>query len=1521
MLVKFKVEREDGTYSISPLISLLPSVPFLSQVDVKRLNITSLDGYQAWLDGEEPRRMFAESTTLADRGARNGSTVVLGLRRDGSGKSVVTADEVIYGGSGGSAEAVPAAVSGHPSAPPSSSHGAGAAMPSSAAASAATAVAGAGAGASELEDAEPAAGPRGFRYFAGGGEGVHEREFPGIALRVQEETDKLLEEQIFTQRTGEGVPSRVLTSVRVTIQEAKKKGKVYGVVARSGMGAYALFIVEAQGWLGESFVVRDAIPMITGLEVSEEVDSNKGQSCRFTLAMEGRRLALRCDADGKARLLKALALGYERMYQGQPDREVFSLQVSSVKFATRHVSAAAAGNAGTGADVRATVLAAVDDPEVDLLLELEPALRSSAARRAAFEALINVVGMGAYDRDRNRQSRVLDLVDVLLAHPVLFPAAEISAVVKRLWSQQFVKELSARAIAQAALLETYAERVISCAIPQEVEFPPEFFSSSAAAAAATSAAPQAFSSGRGLARSANNAGSSGNLLNLALSPSLSSSATSSSSSSSWGAGVTLACVFYTDDNRVLVDASHNPPSVFLQSLYKGALDESSPDFEWLMLLGPMLPDRPTHHMVDGQDPFPLRTRFTEGVSKIKTMLGVASLGMLYDTPIYFEGTRTTLLCTASKIAEPNRFYGTAGNLMWQPLAKVDAELGARYGFSAVAGAAAVASKAGAPPSSSASPRSFIKDVIAFHQKVATPVPPGLYVAHLCSKSDFDGQHVVVHESCSNLPPMVKVRDSHLNRAEWCAILTQQSRFSGTTARPGPRPSISAAVAPPPVGGGATASAAPGGPEGEGEDLGEFEEALAAACGELRASLGVTWLGSLYIPEPIFLDETSQVQVIVFTEISSRPELPEAQASLGWIYKPLRFFEVKHYSVYAPVRYIQFMDATLSLSREVAQFDFMPPGNSDAERKATFAKGKQLKREFQRRTLWWEPMRWASRVAGWAVARLAAAAALAPQPGGGAATAGTSSSASAANGSGGGSTASSDPFPGTPGRTLASSLAAAGRLSVAASAVPSRLTVTSRLSEANSDISELNLDSFPVLTTAARLRRVIVLGLSAHGRVSSWEDVERSLTAALPKEWSDEDFEALEALTGRVETRKAQLLARWEARVQRREAEERDRRSPSGHDSGLEGSGEAAEADSDAKGRVSEDTEDSDWPRRAAARGDPAPPQAAPPPIPPKPKAFHFFPTAPGVRATSLLDVDDDAGETEAEEVAGEGRGEKRNINNGVDAGWSPALGAVSVHPAWGQAVALWVVEGCVEHALLRVVDEREIRVVQETVADLVDRTEARVKADLARLVTERAEREAALRRLEAQAAEEERRLDLARGEPVPDDIIAEVASAEGIYDPACDEAKPYGREVRDCIEDFGSTVSALEAVKAAVNQLCVLEEPVRAAANLSNRRASFSAPPTRRAPPPPPHASKQRSQVDVAADPMGTSSHQHHQHHQHPAPPPPSTTRTARSVTVSGRRGSKSLLEIAQELEERKQAVREQALRDIERAAHHTKKS
>jgi hypothetical protein len=256
--------------------------------------------------------------------------------------------------------------------------------------------------------------------------------------------------------------------------------------------------------------------------------------------------------------------------------------------------------------------------------DLEHRLRDPKVRRQFIERALDVVSSGHVDRDPAGRRRMLDAFDVMLRWPVMINAGAHVATVRRLWEQSLaLGGAPVRAKHQAARFAEHVAMLAQCGIPQEIEYPPEFFDAGDGPAADGTARRLSHSS------STSGAASSSAASVVPASPSSSpaapaqaqSSMSMAAAGSTYHAGLYLAVLFFTADGRVLATESLDLPAVFMHPLYTGALDESSPDFEWLTTLGSPLPDRPTHATVDGRDPHPLRTKFAESVGKVRVGLG------------------------------------------------------------------------------------------------------------------------------------------------------------------------------------------------------------------------------------------------------------------------------------------------------------------------------------------------------------------------------------------------------------------------------------------------------------------------------------------------------------------------------------------------------------------------------------------------------------------------------------------------------------------------------------------------------------------------------------------------------------------------------------------------------------------------------------------------------------------------------------------------------------------------------------
>jgi hypothetical protein len=129
------------------------------------------------------------------------------------------------------------------------------------------------------------------------------------------------------------------TQAKIVGRGAKKERRLL-VVARNWCGAYALFMVEARGWRGGSFVVESALPLVEGFKFVDE--KGKKDDCRFTVVVDSARLVrVVCTSKRKMRLAKALTLAYEMMLYDRaplaplPAVECLEMRVASVRFADR----------------------------------------------------------------------------------------------------------------------------------------------------------------------------------------------------------------------------------------------------------------------------------------------------------------------------------------------------------------------------------------------------------------------------------------------------------------------------------------------------------------------------------------------------------------------------------------------------------------------------------------------------------------------------------------------------------------------------------------------------------------------------------------------------------------------------------------------------------------------------------------------------------------------------------------------------------------------------------------------------------------------------------------------------------------------------------------------------------------------------------------------------------------------------------------------------------------------------------
>jgi hypothetical protein len=380
---------------------------------------------------------------------------------------------------------------------------------------------------------------------------------------------------------------------------------------------------------------------------------------------------------------------------------------------------------------------------------------------------------------------------------------------------------------------------------------------------------------------------------------------------------------------------------------------------------------------------------------------------------------------------------------------------------------------------------------------------------------------------------------------------------------------------------------------------------------------------------------------------------------------------------------------------------------------------------------------------------------------------------------------------------------------------------------------------------SKLRELVVSGLNS-GRVGSWEDVERSVAAA----WDREDFEGYERLVEVTEARKTSLLAKWNARAAATAAAaagssrsrlisdgsgtkltSTHRSSASSSRFGEESSDDIASGGSGGggrkarqrlqrgRGRDDEDGDDDDSggaaakPTLAASGSSGTLRLGTRPELPPN----------GGARAAMLSQ------KQQSTSPGGGGGGGAMGGSMGGGAGGaglpSPAkqhrrdaplffprtpnaprapLTPATVDQARAENLCHLIVDLCVETALVTAVELSALTREADHRKAL-----AREQADHE---SRRAAAEAALQALEAGSRETEARLAHLLRQPVQTGIVAALAASEGVH--IDDPDTPFAREVRECVTEFGKTMTALDTVKEALEALAVLEAPRRKAAQI-----------------------------------------------------------------------------------------------------------
>jgi len=279
------------------------------------------------------------------------------------------------------------------------------------------------------------------------------------------------------------------------------------------------------------------------------------------------------------------------------------------------------------------------------------------------------------------------------------------------------------------------------------------------------------------------------------------------------------------------------------------LSITTTDFEWIMSLGKDLPDLPVYQAEAGS----FRGDFKEAAKKLRDEVGSKDLGFVYDQPVTMvngAGARTTLIvCVKNASKDKEKYANCKGD--W-----VDHEVFENSCYKKYDAKDTDATPCLPPPKNeefnpfAANPVGYrwFKGITLFEAEAAKTPDKGVYLGIFKVLSTSEGFKVMVNEHNRIAIPMIFLTETQLDPAE-------TKRMHGVRIRE-EKIKIDLLEGKQPNRGWL-------GPEMSGEEGATFPEKLWWAIDEAKARLDTDDLGKQYDKELLFIDEQSNIQLLLF----------------------------------------------------------------------------------------------------------------------------------------------------------------------------------------------------------------------------------------------------------------------------------------------------------------------------------------------------------------------------------------------------------------------------------------------------------------------------------------------------------------------------------------------------------------------------------------------------------------------------------------------------------------------------------
>jgi len=347
--------------------------------------------------------------------------------------------------------------------------------------------------------------------------------------------------------------------------------------------------------------------------------------------------------------------------------------------------------------------------------------------------------------------------------------------------------------------------------------------------------------------------------------------------------IILCAAYYTDnlsERKVLTTDGALSDLPGVEMMLGRVLPE---DFMWLMELGKDIPVLPITKAEIGS----FKGNFKEACAKLRELLGLGpegDLGFLYDTPIYLEHSKHTLLVCVKCLPESNMNgpWGLGFKGTW--VTHEDFENPHYKKYAAVTETVSAPAKGEEFNPFAANPVGFrwFKGVGLF-TAAANKIPDkGVYLGIFKVVSTPLGFKIMVNEHNRIMIPIIYLTENQLTEEEkiWMHGVRIRENL-GIDLLEGGKPNMGWL-----------------GPEMSGEEGATFKEKLAWAVGEAKSRLGLEDkdpLGFYYDAELLQVDEKCNLQILLYGSLAKE----EADVLPGHIWMERAFLEIQNMKYYCP----------------------------------------------------------------------------------------------------------------------------------------------------------------------------------------------------------------------------------------------------------------------------------------------------------------------------------------------------------------------------------------------------------------------------------------------------------------------------------------------------------------------------------------------------------------------------------------------------------------------------------------------